>query len=534
MCAGGEGGVEVAGDFVADLGAVFGALPQAVVVADAGGRVRAANSAVGDLLGWSAESLVGRPAAQLVVAADEAAVEAAIRRFADAAVAPGPATLARVGARRTDGTEVPVDVTLAGCDGPGRLVVATLQDARPRLLAEAAASLAGAPTLDAALERLARSATLFLAEVCVIDIVGHAGRIERRAVSFASGRAPVHALRAHPPEAGSNHPAAEVIRTGRSRWSPVLSDDEARGWARSSEHLEALRGLGECGYLSVPLLADRRVVGALTLVTSGRTFGAADVVPAEQLAAQAAEVLAATSRADADHRLASDLQRMLLPPELPRQDGLELAVRYTTADAAAAAGGDFYDAMVLPSRRLGLVVGDVEGHDPTAAATMGQLRSALRALAGQQREPVAVLDALRWSWPLLGFDRMATLCVARIDPADGTAVLLSAGHPPPVVMRAGGRVEVVELRPLPALGAPPGPGREVTIQLDPDDVLLLYTDGLIERRDRSWEASVDLLVQACAGARSTDLEQFCDRLLSAMGPPGEDDVALLAVRRTGG
>lgn len=241
---------------------------------------------------------------------------------------------------------------------------------------------------------------------------------------------------------------------------------------------------------------------------------------------------AVARRHDREHEMAAELQRQLLPTALPQPPGLQTAVRYLTAERGAAAGGDFYDTAVLPSGRLGLVIGDVEGHDAIAAVVMGQLRSAIRALAGQVRQPADLVDALRWSWDLLGFERSATALMGRLDLATGDLVMASAGHPPPLILDASGSARLLPVDPAPLLGCPGPPAVDYSTRLGEGDTILLYTDGLLEVPGVSLSEGEEQLRVAAQAAGEGSVEDLCDLLLSRLlRHPRRDDVALLAIRR---
>ncbi len=200
----------------------------------------------------------------------------------------------------------------------------------------------------------------------------------------------------------------------------------------------------------------------------------------------------------------------------------------------ADAGGDFYDVVRLPRDRIGLLIGDVEGHDTVAAATMGQLRSASRALAGQVHEPCELIDALRWSWHLLGFTRFATALVVRLDPHTGEVSMASAGHLPPAHVRAGGEAHFADVEPSPPLGAPGSPARGHELTLERGDLLFLYTDGLIEQRSVGLEERLDQLLAALWDPAEGPVDELCGRVLSRLGPSKrQDDVAILGLKRLG-
>ena len=244
-------------------------------------------------------------------------------------------------------------------------------------------------------------------------------------------------------------------------------------------------------------------------------------------------------RYEREHQIAETLQRSLLPESIPSPAGLELATRYLPGAAGAKVGGDWYDAIPLSHGRVGVVLGDVVGHGVRAASTMGQLRAALRAYAVFDPAPGSVLRRLETLVAAVGDGGegyTATLVYAVIDPARGEMRYLSAGHPAPLVLRPDGTAQFLDggrTLPLGLGGArPPEPG---CVELEVGSTVLFYSDGLIERRGESLDEGLGRLQQSCLGHRE-DVDELCDHVLSAMsmaGPSG-DDVAVLAVRVTGG
>jgi PAS domain S-box-containing protein len=236
--------------------------------------------------------------------------------------------------------------------------------------------------------------------------------------------------------------------------------------------------------------------------------------------------------AAADHEVAEVLQRSLLPESLPAIDGVEIEARYLPASRGAAIGGDWYDAIELEDGRVEVVVGDVVGHGLRAATVMGQLRNAFRAYALVETSPAQTLVRLNRLLAKDGRDLMATaLCVA-IDRDTGEIEVASAGHPPPLVIESGARAYYIEEgRSVPLGTADPAPYTESKTRLEPGSTLILYTDGLVERRDTSLD---DRLAQLATVASVADgeLGDVCDQLLegSLGGKRPADDVAVLAIR----
>jgi DNA-binding response OmpR family regulator len=229
-----------------------------------------------------------------------------------------------------------------------------------------------------------------------------------------------------------------------------------------------------------------------------------------------------------EHQIASTLQHSLLPARLPSPPGYDLAVRYVPASDQAEIGGDFYELCELPGR-LVVAVGDVAGHSLHAATVMAELRHATRAYLAEGHRPAGVLDRLNELLLRLIPDEMATLCLLDIEPGTGATRLANAGHPPPLLVVDGRARYLTHHTPL--LGVPGPPATEATFAMEPGGVLVLFTDGLVERRGRSVDDGLALLAEAAATV-DEDLERFCDRLLAEVGPPEpEDDIAIVALRR---
>jgi serine phosphatase RsbU (regulator of sigma subunit)/anti-sigma regulatory factor (Ser/Thr protein kinase) len=290
---------------------------------------------------------------------------------------------------------------------------------------------------------------------------------------------------------------------------------------------------GHSSFLFVPLVAGRRTNGLLAvswqepyeLTEEERRF-------VLSLAGQAAVALDRASHFETEQTIAATLQRSVLPVSLPRLEGVQLAARYLPGTADLNVGGDWFDAIRLGDGRLGLVVGDVVGKGVQAAATMAQLRNGLRAFSLDRMKPastIARLDRLAEEVLEAAF---ATIVYAVVDLDGLVCRYTSAGHPPALVVHADGRVELLEG----GRGLPLGTGTQATYSqavshLDTGSVLLLYTDGLIERRGSSIDDGLERLVATVAEApRDPDLllEHVLEHLVGA--EEREDDIALLAAR----
>jgi serine phosphatase RsbU (regulator of sigma subunit)/anti-sigma regulatory factor (Ser/Thr protein kinase) len=312
----------------------------------------------------------------------------------------------------------------------------------------------------------------------------------------------------------------------------VVLEDRA---ALASAYPDVARTAGEAHetYLALPLVAARRVRGLIVaLWDRPSALVAEDRAVVEALAGQAAQALDRAGRYESEQAIAETLQRSVLPDLLPRVEGVELAARYLPGSTELDVGGDWFDAFSLPEDQLGLVVGDVVGKGVQAAASMAQLRNALRAFSVEHLKPsTAVARLNRLCMDVLDA-AFATVAYVSLDPATGVCRIASAGHPPPVVAYPDGRVELLEA----ARGLPLGTSRtaryrQETVELPAGSVLLLYTDGLVERRGRSIDDGLDDTRAAVAQA-PTDPDRLLDHVLDTVigDRDREDDVAILAAR----
>ncbi|MEV7249531.1 SpoIIE family protein phosphatase [Streptomyces cyaneofuscatus] len=314
--------------------------------------------------------------------------------------------------------------------------------------------------------------------------------------------------------------------------------------------------------LVVPLRVGGSVLGLVTFVRSPRpevsdrplsrgpanTFDNGEVALADELAARAAVCIDNARRFTRERSASLALQRQLLPHHVPPQSAVEIAYRYLPSDDVTGVGGDWFDVIPLSGTRVGLVVGDVVGHGLQAAATMGRLRTSVRAFAQLDMAPDELLTRLD---DLVGqplderpgtrdgaasdaYDELttgATCLYAVYDPVSRRCVMARAGHLPPAVVHPDGRVTFPDLPAGPPLGLGGLPFESMEIELPVGSLLALFTDGLVEARDHDIDQGLDALGRVL-GDPGASLEELCDRAVSELVPDATtaDDTALLLAR----
>ncbi|MGA9162727.1 MAG: SpoIIE family protein phosphatase, partial [Actinomycetota bacterium] len=235
---------------------------------------------------------------------------------------------------------------------------------------------------------------------------------------------------------------------------------------------------------------------------------------------------------DRQHRIAETLQRALLPQDLPSVDGLVFAARYLPAEVGFKAGGDWYDVIPLANGDVGLVIGDVAGHGLEAASVMGQLRMAVRAYALEGHRPAEVIAHADAVLRVVAPQELATMVYADVDPVEGRVELVSAGHPPPIAIGGDGARYLDPPRQPPIGVGRAWTYRGVEVELDHGGTLVLYTDGLIDRRDISLDKGLQRLLAAADAVRRRPAEVVCRELINALVPnEAADDIAVLALER---
>jgi len=397
---------------------------------------------------------------------------------------------------------------------------------RLSILATASTVLTTTMELDELLARLTRVLTPIAADWCVIQLLGRLGEVEHVAVSHRSREAAedlAAVLRTASFPVDGDTLVAGVLRSGQARLAGPEALPELR--ARADVHSAVV----------VPIESRGQVFGVLILATEGdRRLDDDDLDLAVEIAHRAALAVGNARAYQQEHKIAESLQRALLPTTVPAVAGLELAVRYVAATDGASVGGDWYDVLAFADGTTGIVVGDVVGHDIAASTSMGQLRSALRVYAWEEHaRPAAALARVDRLFDNLGL-AYATCVFGVLDLASSSFCWSNAGHPPPLLLRDG-KATFLDGGAGVLLGVTAGEGMaEATSEIRPGDILVLYTDGLVERRDESLQVGLSRLVaaaeQAAGQGAGVDAEVLCEALLDALVPTTgsrDDDLAIL-------
>ncbi|MFE8989336.1 SpoIIE family protein phosphatase [Streptomyces collinus] len=546
---------------------VVGQLGTALIVVDPGGRILAVNPAAERLLGRAAPAMLGEDAHDLLhrdtdgrrIPREQCTL---LRAMAERAETREEGRVCLRGDGRLittywsaspltdDGAFIGMAVLLTDAAGDRSArreraaYTRALEDLTERLtlVAEITDVLGQTLETDEALARLGRLLVPRLADWAAVDLRVGSGQVHRVAVTGPEGRdAAQEDWRERLPEAGeeARSPLVQVLNGA----DPVLQREANLAAPVSSAlatvHSGFLRAAGAASAVTVPLGSGRQVTGALTLVRTdpAHPFDADDLTVVSDIGRRVGLVIDNARRFGRQRAVAEAMQRNLLAP-LPQPGRLRLAARYQPAPAGSQVGGDWYDAFERKDGTLALVIGDVVGHDLTAAAGMAQLHGILRSLAWDHSGPPgAVVDRLDDAMPAITTVPMATLVLALLegDPHTGPWTLrwTSAGHPPPLLLTRDGQAQYLEAGQGLLLGAPPGTGgsRPSAAQsLPPGSTLLLYTDGLIEIPGSDLDTGLARLRRHALALAHESLDTLCDQLPARMPPGSTDDVALLALR----
>jgi PAS domain S-box-containing protein len=381
-----------------------------------------------------------------------------------------------------------------------------------------------------------------LGDWCVVDMLDDDGELtEVTIVHRDPERIPdVRATRLRRRDAGGDGlwSVRRAVRTGQGELVVDIGDEDLVAAAADEDHLALLRSLQPRSAIAVPLVARGRVFGGLTVVASGeRVLEPEDLTLLSTLAGRIGLAFDNARLFELQGDVARALQATLLPPALPSIDHLELAARYRVAEGGMDIGGDFYDVFQVEDGSWMVVVGDVCGKGPAAAAVTGLFRNTLRAVAAREQGPAVILG--QTSDTILGQIDDSQFCTAALlqvqaSAGRATCQLACGGHPRPIVVRADGRVERVDVGGT-LLGVLPEPALpEVTINLRAGDSVVLYTDGITEARGPGGElfGEARLLdsLRDQAGSSAADLADRIRAVVDSFqaGPPSDDRAIVVA------
>jgi PAS domain S-box-containing protein len=413
---------------------------------------------------------------------------------------------------------------------------------RLQLLAEVGRVLSGTLDINQQIEELAELVVPELGDWCWIVVTDEQGRLYQLASAHRDPerRSDVEDYVRDMVDVMTDEAGARIVtRTGRPLVLTSIESERLERALPDPDVRESLARIGAASGTVVPLVARGQSLGALGLFNGEERepLTPAQVDTAVEIGRRAGLALHQAQLYGQQRELAVALQRSMLT-EPPQPAHAQIVVRYVPAAAGAEIGGDWYDAFLQADGGTVLAIGDVVGHDTRAAAAMGQVRGLLRGIGyASGGSPAEVLTELDRAVQGLALDTMATALVARLeqDEDTGRACLRwsSAGHPPPAVLTADGTAHLLEDEPADLLlGVTQDSARTERIAaLGPGDTVLLYTDGLVERRDRDLDDGTAELVDVLHECAGLPLDALCDRVLGRLFlPDAEDDVAILAVQ----
>jgi GAF domain-containing protein len=322
-------------------------------------------------------------------------------------------------------------------------------------------------------------------------------------------------------------PSRRALETSAIVYVPTAAD-------LAAEYPDARLGQnipGQQAWVAVPLRSSGRTLGVLTLVFSRAhpLDDGPDQIALTALGSTIADALSRAIQHDSDRDLVISVQRSLLADTLPERPGVRLGGSYLPAETRYGIGGDWYDVVLRPDGQMTLIVGDVAGHGLEAAVTMGQMRSAARALA-PDHGPAALLEALDRFLCSTVKEPLATAAVVVIDPARRTLRYCLAGHPPPLLRGPDGTVSLLDEATGVLLGLETHNRPEEVVTFAPGSSVVLFTDGLVERRDETFDTGIARLATALKAALPPDPASLCDALVEQSVPHNDrdDDIAILS------
>ena len=407
---------------------------------------------------------------------------------------------------------------------------------RLAFLADASAELSSSLDYGQTLAKVATLVVPTFADWCAIDVVED-DRLHRVAVAHVDPEK-VQLARSleerYPSNPNAPRGTWHVLRTGRSELIPEITDEMLVASARDEEHMRIALDLQLRSAIVVPLIAHERVLGVMTWVAaeSDRRYTEDDLAFAEDVARRAAVAIDNAELHSETLAAAVRLQQAVLPDTMPDIPGWDVASYYDPSGRTDV-GGDFYDAISLVDGRLVLFVGDVMGRGVEAAAAMAQMRAAVRAYTAVDPDPASVLGKLDRMFAQFPTDQLVTLVYLVVDPERDEILVANAGHPPPVLLRLDGSTEQLPDADGCPLGVLVQDRVAHTVPMRDGDTVLLFTDGLIERRDEDIDIGQKKVLHALPTLAAADLESALVELVVSLREPSlDDDVAAVAARRT--
>ena len=406
--------------------------------------------------------------------------------------------------------------------------------ARLTFLAEASEELSSSLDYRATLAKVAKLAVRTLADLCAVNVLQEGTlttlAVEHNDPAKLAGTWQLQQRYPARPDAITGPP--NVTRTGVSELYPRITDEMLVAAARNDEHLGLMRELNLRSALVVPLSARGHTLGAITFIRAetDRPYTAADLVVAEDLGRRAAVAIENAQLHSQTRSIALQLQRAVLPASLTHFPDWQIATHYSPSGHADV-GGDFYGATELPDGSLVAFIGDVMGHGIAAAAAMAQMRASIRAYLCVDPDPGVVIAKLDAMFELHKLSQLVSLAYVLIDPAAGKIHLANAGHHPPLLIDADGTSHFAETMPRRILGAGGDERTTTTWAFEPGSTLLLYTDGLIERRAENLDVGQERLARHAAMLAHDPLQDALNRLvIEVHDDSAADDVTAIAVR----
>jgi serine phosphatase RsbU (regulator of sigma subunit) len=409
------------------------------------------------------------------------------------------------------------------------------REAKLAFLADTSAKLSSDLDYETTLTAVAEAAVPWFADWCAISLAED-GVLRTIAVAHTHPEriALVRELQErYPTDPASDQGGYRVLRTGQSQLVPEVTDELLARAARDDEHFELMRALNLRSGMSCPLKVGDRTLGVITWVAGeeGRRFTDNDLAFGEDLARRAAIAIDNAQLHSQVRTAAMELQRAVLPERLPSVEGWSTTVQYLPAGRTDA-GGDFYDVLELDDGRLAMFVGDVMGRGVAAASVMAQMRSAIRTLVAVDPDPAAVLAGMDRVFDALHLEQLVTMVYAVADPGLDQLQVINAGHPPPVLLAADGQIELLEHPSTLILGVGGGQRAVRSAEFRRGDRLLLYTDGLVERRGEDADSALARLITALQTPQTGDPEDWLSTVVEELrDPTRDDDVAALLVAR---